>query len=63
MGFLESLRPEESESIRELLGDDHSADVDAAIDELFDKSFSDTMDVDVTTLLMPTVKEDDSTGE
>lgn len=54
---------EESESIRQLLGDDHSADVDAAIDELFDKSFSDTMDVDVTTLLMPTVKDDDSTGE
>jgi hypothetical protein len=54
---------EESESIRQLLGDDHSADVDAAIDELFDKSFSDTMDVDVTTLLMPAVKDDDSSQE
>ena len=55
----------ESESIRELLqaNDEDARQVSAAIDELFDKSFSDTMDVDVTTLLMPAVKDDDSTQE
>lgn len=49
---------EESASIRKLLEEDSRPEtVDAAIDELFEQSLADTMDVDVTTLI-PTVSDD-----
>ncbi len=56
---------EESASIRELLHSDEDmqpGSVDAAIDQLFEQSLSDTMDVDVTTLI-PVINDDTDSAE
>ena len=55
---------EESASIRELLHDQdvQPESVDAAIDELFEQSLADTMDVDVTTLI-PGINDNPDSAE
>lgn len=55
---------EESASIRELLHDQdvQPESVDAAIDELFEQSLADTMDVDVTTLI-PVINDNPDSAE